>query len=148
MLRNIASIAHGYIIWRYLVYRYHIKKNDAVLMLPDNNKEWNICGIKFLPSYMEKKMCNRALIFETKKNGRHIDAKFNGDLEFHILKRKQMRDLLSYYCLYRFFDNIVLLFIREPRDNRSEFALKNTSVSLEELICIGIYRLQKVPVNV
>ena len=148
LIRDLWGMIRGYIIWNRLVGRYNIEKNDAVLVLPESDDDWNQCGIKYFPFYMERKGCSRALVFVTRSGVTAVDVQTDERFRVVELDSGKMHDLLGYYCLFRFFNNIVFLCFREPRDNLSEFVLKNTNISLEELICMGIYRLREVPANV
>ncbi len=79
------------------------------------------------------------------KNGVRIKI---GEAKNTLLKRikeKEAEYLLSYYTLFRFSDNLVFFYTKRPQDNRSEFALKHTEVTMDELICLGLYHLREVP---
>lgn len=165
MVKELYHALRGRMIWKRLCGKYGIDSFCVTIVLAEDDALWNACALRYLPAFMKRKSANRALILA--KSGIHIDTG-EGKNEVHTdtgevkngvciktgeakntllkrIKEKEAEYLLSYYTLFRFSDNLVFFYTNRPQDNRSEFALKHTEVTMDELICLGLYRLREVP---
>lgn len=149
MLRDIRKARIGWEIWKRLMKRYRIDYGTVVLLLPETNEEWNNCAIEYLPEYMKRKSAASAIVLVWDRNLlEHLEKEKVHGCRFCFFPKYKMDLLLKYYCLYRFFDNIVFLYLDQPKDNYAKLILEQGTVSLDEMICLGFYNLRRVPDHV
>jgi len=136
----------GRLEWLLLKVKYRINYDKVVLVLPESDEEWNYYALIHLPDYIKRKNAEKAVILLSNQKSYDAATSLFGKnftiVNYSIIK---MNRLLKYYCLYRFFDNIVFFYLNQPQDNLSEIILKQGIVSKEELICLGFYCLRNVP---
>lgn len=143
MVKELYHAFQGRMVWERLCRKYSVNSSCVTIVLVEDDAMWNACALRYLPAFMERKSAKRALVLV--KDGIHIDM---GKLENTALKRIkewEAERLLSYYTLFRFSDNLVFFYMDCPQDNRSKFILKHTEVTMDELICLGLYHLREVP---
>ena len=149
MLYDLRKARLGWTLWKKLMKQYHIDYQTVVLLLPEKDTEWNDCALKYLPDYMERKSASSAVVLVPEKGlGKIVESRNIPGCKPYFFPRYKMGLLLKYYCLYRFFDNIVFLYLDQPRDNLSRLILEQGTVNVEEMICLGFYNLRRVPHHV
>ena len=52
-------------IWRRLKIKYRINYDCVVIILTEQDEEWNKTALKYLPDYMKRKSAKKALVFYT-----------------------------------------------------------------------------------
>jgi hypothetical protein len=140
----------GRCIWINEKRRLHITYDDVVILLSEDDGEWNRQALLLLPHYMKRKGARRAIIFASE----NISMEFvkrntsgvNIVLEEVNLEKQHL--LNRYYCLRRFFDNIVFFFLDYPKDNNAREIIENDNISKRELIALAFYVLRCVPEEV
>lgn len=50
-------------IWRRLKIKYRIDCDCVVIILTEQDEEWNKTALKYLPDYMKRKSAKKALVF-------------------------------------------------------------------------------------
>lgn len=143
MVKELYHAFQGKRIWECYCRKYSISNSCVTIVLMEDYALWNACAIRYLPAFMKRKSAKRALILV--KNGLHIDISEVRNAVLKRIKEKDAERLLNYYTLFRFSDNLVFFYTNRPQDNRSEFILKHTEITMDELICLGLYRLREVP---
>ena len=137
---------HGRNIWGRLKIKYRINYDCVVIILTEQDEEWNKTALKYLPDYMKRKSAKKALVFYTENcTLKYLEPYMTDNIQTFKMKELQVRRLLRYYCLYRFFDNVVFFSLEEPKDNNSREILSHEEITKEELICLGFYCLRCVP---
>lgn len=143
MVKELYHAFRGRMIWERLCRKYSVKSSCVTIVLAEDNAPWNACALRYLPAFMGRKSANRALILV--KNGIHIDRNAVLYAALNWITEKEAEYLLNYYTLFRFSDNLVFFYTNRPQNNQSEFTLKYTDVTMDELVCLGLYRLREVP---
>lgn len=137
---------HGRNIWKWLKIKYRINYDCVVIILTEQDEEWNKLALKYLQDYMKRKSAKKALIFYTGNcTLKYLEPYMTDNIQMFKMKELQVRRLIRYYCLYRFFDNIVFFSLEEPKDNNGREILSNGKITKKELICLGFYCLRYVP---
>lgn len=146
MVSALFQAFQGRSIWRCLKLKYHIDYECAVIMLPEDNVEWNRCALIYLEDYMKRKNVNKAFVFLMEESEiKDLEDYITDCIQPLKIKRIQMDLLYRYFCLYRFFYNIIFFYLDSIGDNHSKEILNNGKISKEELICLGFYCLRGVP---
>lgn len=135
----------GILIWKHLVRKYQINDKCVVIVLPENDKDWNECALKYLPFYIKRKRASRSLLISAK--GVLSSTNWDAD-KIVFFSDDKIRCLMQYYMLWKFFPGIVFFYRSFPQDNISDQILSKSQVTIEELICYGFYRLREVPSDV
>lgn len=140
----------GPLLWLFLKTKYHIDYKTVVIMLPERNIEWNDTALCYLNDYMKKKKADHSVIFCADKVYMEecLSKGICVDNHFYYYTKLKMQRLMDYYCLHQFSDKIVFFYLNYPHDNKSQYVLDSTEVSIDELICHSFYRLRKVPEHV
>jgi len=137
-------------LWNSIKTGFGINNNTVVIVLPENNSMWNEAALKYLPDYLKRKNADNAVVLTTENT--FIEKMGSGEksdiVSFHKISSESLKSLMDYYCLHRFFDKIVFFYLDYPQDNRSSFILNATEVTMDELVCLGFYRLREVPAHV
>ena len=141
---------HEAFTWHQIRRKYNIDENTVVVALPEKHCDWNEIAIKYLPDYIKRKNADRAVVLvvdETIVDKRRTEC--NSDLVlYRLIEPECLKKLMKYYSLHRFFDKIVFFYLEYPKDNKSSFILNSTEVTMDELVCLGFYRLREVPSHV
>ena len=137
-------------LWFSFKKKYHFDDNTVVIMLPENNKQWNDLAIYYLDGYMKRKNVDHSFVFCADKQYLEECILNNKRENYHFsyCDKWKMQRLMDYYCLHQFSDKIVFFYLNYPHDNKSQYILDSTEVSIDELICHSFYRLRKVPEHV
>lgn len=136
----------GWKLWHSMKRKYHINYEKVIIIMSEDDDEWNRMALLHLPDYMERKNVREAVIFLTENIDRDSIKRLAGEnVELATISKECVWYLNKYYCLYRFFDNIVFLSLDMPKDNNGREILGNGVISKEELICLGFYFLRRVP---
>ena len=146
MIHQLIQAFKGFLTWKHLVRKYNINDRCVVIVLPEDDDEWNECALKYLPSFMKRKSANRSLVIF--KQAVDMARTVLPDSEVGALAEEKIRFLMQYYLLWKFFPGIVFFYRSFPRDNITEQILSKSRVTIEELICLGFYRLREVPSDV
>ena len=140
----------GRFSWTRLCKKYKINDHTVVVFFPESNKEWNSTALHYLPDFLKRKKTDHAIVFFSKENDIETITSFQLGSEFRCaqISTNQMKLLMDYYCLHRFSDKIVFFYLDYPKDNCSIKILEKTDVTMDELVCLGFYRLREVPSHV
>ncbi len=144
-MNRVFSIVLGFLDWRKAVRKYHIDNKTVVLFLPENVTEWNKTALKYLPQFMSRKKANRAVVLVHQSCRIEKTSPKGKEILFEYVKGTYIKNIMAYYTLHRFSDKVVFFYLDYPRDNYSKIILRETEVSMDELICLGLYRLREVP---
>lgn len=151
MLREVRKARMGWHIWKNMMRRLRIDYDTAVLVLPESDETWNECALRYFPDYVRRKSAKRSFIMvkdremAEKIRNMGIDV---ANLKVLSMAKFKMDLLLKYYCLHKFFDNIVMMYLDEPHDNDTRRILQQGIVSMDEVVCLCFYQLREVPKHV
>lgn len=145
-MQGIKKAWYGRKIWRRLKKKYHINYTKVVIILNENNEEWNQYALLHITDYMKQKSASKAIVIYTENVPyTHIEKYCQKD--FYIIKEQEEKILYlnKYYVFARFFDNIVFVSLSYPKDNNANEIIHNGIITKEELICLGFYNLRMIP---
>lgn len=151
MLREVRKARLGWHLWKKMMKKYRLGYDTAVLLLPEKDESWNECALRYFPDYARRKSASRSFIFardgETVAKIKAMDIGLE-NCDVINMSRFKMDLLLKYFCLHKFFDNIVMMYLDEPHDNDTRRILQQGIVSMEEAVCLCFYQLREVPKHV
>ena len=139
----------GRLVWRSLKRKFNIDYNKVVIVMPEKDKAWNMCAIKYLPHFMKRKNAQEVVLLVPCDTANDL-SDFNDDrIKVQIISQQEVTWLFCYYLMYKFFDNIVFLYLDEPeKDNKCRIAMERCNISMDEIICLCFYKLRQVPNHV
>ena len=139
----------GRAIWQSLKNEYNIDYDKIVLVMPEKDEAWNSCALKYLPDFMKRKNAKGAIVCISDAGQGNFSDIFAENIKVHKMSPTEIARLFRYYCMYKFFDNIVFLYLDKPiRDNKSRYAMEKCNISMDELICLCFYKMRQVPSHV
>lgn len=153
MLRETLHVLHGYMIWQGLRLRSGIGKKTVVLALAGDNERLDFFAQVHLKDFMDRKYAKKAVILYTRKEeptGEKSDQrKFSAGgmtcvRRFHM-SAEHMRCLYDYYSFYKCSDKLVFTYTDCPVGNCLGRVMRETEITEEEAVCLGLYRLKEVP---
>ena len=149
MWREFLHAWKGRSIWYSLKRKYDIDYDKIVIILPEKDSELNMCAIKYVPYFMARKNVCEVIICTFSENIIDTSCLENMTVRIHIMSSEEMELLFCYYRMYKFFDNIVFLYLEGSMDKTNYLnALKRWNITLDELICLCFYKLRRVPEHV
>ena len=146
MLKIVFNIWKGKMVWHVLKIQHRINYEKVVLVLKEDDNDWNRCAILHLQDYMRRKSVDKAVVLHSPNIKAETLPGLSGEnIKAVRLSIKNMQYLTDYYCCYRFYDNIAFCFKNSPQDNNAEEILEKGEISKEELICLAFFHLRCVP---
>lgn len=147
MIKRTIALLYGLIIWKFICIKYRINHDSVVLFLTDENEKIDYYALAHLESYMDLKKANKALVFyksettlsNVKKNNFEKNVKF---VKYNV---RNIEMMYTTFCFYKYFENVVFTYLDTPKDNLILKLLNETEVNEEEIVCLGLYVLRRVP---
>ena len=130
--------------------RYHVNEKKAVLVLVNDNRRLDAYALAHLEHFMNRKYVGEAVILFSgedvcrliqKARKRYIMA----PVRLCRWPRERIERLYRYYSFYKFSDKIVFTYTDRPKENRLGRVLRETQITEEEAVCLGLYRLRSIP---
>ena len=159
MLREMLGVLYGCMIWQGLRLRFGIGGRTVVLALVGDNKRLDFFARVHLKDFMDRKCARTAVILYTyreKRSGKESEGKkpdwkrhLAGDSIYarvHHMSAGNMEYLYDYYSFYKCSDKLVFTYTDQPADNCLGRILRETEITEEEAVCLGLYRLKEVPI--
>lgn len=147
MLREMLRILHGALIWKVFCTCFRISQQTVVLVLVHDQERLDDYALVYLGDYMDRKYAKQAVIL-------FYDKKIYGQIKRMHLEmpvrmcrwpEERIEKLYAYYSFYKFSDRIVFTYTDRPEDNQLGKMLRETDIGEEEAVCLGLYRLRRVP---
>lgn len=147
MLREILRVFHGVLIWKVFCMRFRIAQQTVVLVLVHEQECLDHYALVHLEDYMKRKYAKQAVIlFYDKKTYGQI-KRMHWKMTVRVCRwpEERIEKLYDYYSFYKFSDRIVFTYTDMPEDNQLGKILRETDIGEEEAVCLGLYRLRRVP---
>lgn len=150
MFREILSVLQGALIWQIFCIQYHVNEKKAVLVLVNDNRRLDAYALAHLEDFMDRKYAEGTILLFSDENVRRLIQKagktyIKAPARLCRWPKKRIEKLYRYYSFYKFSDRIVFTYTDSPKDNRLGRALRETQITEEEAVCLGLYRLRKIP---
>lgn len=141
------KLVKGDLLWKYLRLRYAINDTTVVLFLTGENPKIDEYALKYLGLVMERKRCNRAVIFV--KNEELLclaKEKINTTIKTDVRKitATQIMAVYNWYRVVRFDKNLFFTFTDRTKDNMLGKFIRETEINEKDAVCLAIYNFRKV----
>lgn len=149
MIREMVSVLRGAVVWQMMRLRFGIDDKTVVLILTGDNRELDRYALLHLRDYMDRKFAKKAVVICQDKETYEGtgSASLPEEVKLCEWSRKRVEKLYVFYSFYLFSDKIVFTYTDSPKDNLLGRLLRETVVGEEEAVCLGLYRLRKVPLK-
>ncbi len=147
MLKEIIAVFQGALLWTIFQMRFRINEKKVVLGLVNHRKRLDDYALAHLEAFMKRKYTKEAVIvFSDKEVCSQIRRlKLSIPIRRCYWTEDKIKKLYRYYSFYKFSDKIVFTYTDYPEENQLGRLLRETSIGEEEAVCLGLYRLRRVP---
>lgn len=134
--------------WLYLKETYRIDKNTYIILFPEEKTQCNQYILKYLPEFSKKVNANRIILLsydeEILKANIHCS-----DIVYEIVfwNRAAADELMAYYSIQRFSDNLLIASLNQPKGRNGENLIGINGITEEEVVSIGILGIRGVNKN-
>lgn len=138
-------IKKDYELWEKFQIRYALDK-DVVLMLANDNLEFDLGAVAYLKTYMKRNMKENAHIFYFSEKSEELLNNMADDIKIavHKIKEEDLKSLYELYSFYKFYNHIFFTYTNYPKDNLLGRVLRETDISEREAVCLALYKFRKV----
>lgn len=149
MVRQSIEVIKGYFIWSLLKWKEHLDYKKVVLALTGENESVDDYALRYLDYVMERKSAEQALILVSDENTakKVLLYDYRHEVKTKIVSVKKMELIYKWHCLDRFYKNLIFTYVRTNKDNLLERFLNETEINEEDVVCLALYNLRKIPVK-
>jgi hypothetical protein len=133
--------------WKKLVKKFGIKKKQIyVLLFPERDKDLNEQALIHLNDLIANRLAEGVVILSV-DGALDKDVNAYSDKIIAIIKypEKKAGYLLKYYTLYKFSEKFIIISLTRPEGNAAFKAIGINGVNIEDIVCLGLYKLRHVP---
>ena len=143
--KDVDRIKKYYELWKEFQIKYILKK-DVVLMLANDNLEFDRSAVTYLKIYMKRNMKENAHIFYFSERTEELLTSIADDVKIavHKINEEDLKSLYDLYSFYKFYDYIFFTYTNYPQDNLLGRVLKETDISEREAVCLALYNFREV----
>ena len=141
------KLVKGDLLWKYLRLRYAINDTTVVLFLAGENPKIDEYALKYLGLVMERKGCNRVVIFvENEELFSFAKGKLNSSTNADVRKitTAQIMAVYNWYRVVRFNKNLFFTFTDRTKDNLLGKFIRETEINEKDAVCLAIFNFRKV----
>lgn len=141
------KLVKGDLLWKYLRLRYAINDTTVVLFLAGENPKIDEYALKYLGLVMERKGCNRVVIFvENEELFSFAKGKLNSSTNADVRKitTAQIMAVYNWYRVVRFNKNLFFTFTDRTKDNLLGKFMRETEINEKDAVCLAIFNFRKV----
>ncbi|GAA4725979.1 hypothetical protein [Brevibacillus fulvus] len=132
--------------WKRLLKQYEMRQRQIyVLLMPEHDWELNEQALLHLDDFIDRRFAEGVVILAM--DDRVVQAApAYSDRIIAVRKypEKLARYLLKYYCFYKFTDKFIIVSMTQPQGNRGSMIVGKSGVTVEDVVCLGIYNLRSV----
>lgn len=116
--------------------------------MTNENSKVDYYALLHLNDFMNRKYANEAIVIIDSKKAYQLvkKASLPSCVKLYQCSRKIIQLIYQYYSFYQCSDKLVFTYTNHPKDNQLGRVLRETSINEEEAVCLGLYRLRKIPV--
>lgn len=141
------KLVKGDLLWKYFRLRYAINDTTVVLFLTGENPKIDEYALKYLGLVMERKGCNRVVIFvENEELFSFAKGKLNLSINADVRKitTAQIMAVYNWYRVVRFNKNLFFTFTDRTKDNLLGKFIRETEINEKDAVCLAIFNFRKV----
>lgn len=141
------KLVKGDLLWKYLRLRYAINDTTVVLFLTGENPKIDEYALKYLGLVMERKGCNRVVIFVENEElfcfaKEKLNATIKADVE--MITVAQIMTIYNWYRVVRFNKNLFFTFTDRTKNNLLGKFIRETEINEKDAVCLAIFNFRKV----
>lgn len=144
---KLLSCLKGCCYWKELK-KQHARIHDSVLVLvPDADPLFCNQCIIHLGDYLNKVSVKKGIIMHSHFSLEQTDMVkklYGNDVTVVRLSEKRINDLHKFYLIDRFHPFVIFADTKHPIYNPSISIIEKSHISVEELVCLGIYNLRAI----
>lgn len=145
ILEQIWEAVKGKCLWSLVKIKGRVDQDTVVIFLLEEDDELNYYALLHLPDYVKRKLCDKAVIVSRPELFYDIGCNIDLAITHLTMKEKKIEYILKYYCLVKFYDKVVFVSLNRPESNHGNMIVGKHGVTKEDIICLGLYCLRKVP---
>lgn len=148
MIKQSIDAIKGQLIWSNLMRKESLDDKKIVLVLTGENDRVDEYALKYLDDVIDRKYAEEALVIAAdEKMTEKIDQyTYSHPVKTRILPPKKVGLIHKWYCLDKlFFRNLIFTYVRTNKDNLLERFLQETDVDEEDVVCLALYNLTRIP---
>lgn len=134
--------------WRKLVNKFNIKnKQIYVLLFSEIDQELNKQAILHINDLITNRIADGVIILSV-EGAIDTNISANSDRIFAIINypAKKAEYLMKYYTLCKFSEKFIIVSLNRPEGNIAYKAIGINGINIEDMVCLGLYKLRNVPV--
>lgn len=140
--RKLRKLRFAQMEWDLLWPSLNYVENDCIVLFPEDNREVNIYGMKYLDTYLQRRCSENAIILTSDSFVKKTILEYSEHVKKVIyIEKEKMERFIGLYELYIFAPNLVVVSLQFPfcRNALGQIGIKHTTV--EQLIAIGVYSI-------
>lgn len=147
MIRQSVEVIKGYFIWQMMKWKNHLDDRTVVLVLTGENEKVDRYALKYLDYVIERKSAEKALIITPKEENTQKVFQYNYKYEIKAkaISSRNIELIYRWHCQGRFYKNLIFTYVRTNKDNLLERFLNETEINEEDVVCLALYNLRKIP---
>lgn len=141
---SIEKAYNGRKLWLDIFEKYKLSDRDYVILMPSLNSEYNYYALLHLDEFVRKVKAEKIIILTYDDRVQSTGKLFTNRIhDICYFSRENMELLMKFYCLYMFTDKLIIVSLEEPEGRSGKQLIGKKGITLEEIIAIGIYGLEK-----
>lgn len=138
---NLIAAYRGWWCWHRVICAKDVD-NTAIILFPSNDMEINYLGLLYLDQMLDLRKFDNAIILTDNEIIKKSSNLFsNRILNVLDVSRRNIDDLIQFYCLYEFDKRFIVASIDDPHGRNGSRMLGKKGITKEEIFVIGIYKL-------
>lgn len=133
--------------WIKISNKFDIKnKQIFVLLFPEKDSALNEKALIYLNEFIENRIAEGVVILSVDERVAKVARNYS-DKIIDIIKypEKRAKYLMKYYTFYKFSEKLIIVSLTQPEGNIAYKAAGTNGVTIEDIVCLGIYTLRRVP---
>lgn len=125
--------------WLKLAAEHEIDRDTYVILFPEEETKCNAYVLKYLPDFATARKAKKLLLLSHDKTIANADIKCADTIcESVVWSRKQAEELMAYYTMQFFTNNLIIASLDEPKGRKGRNIIGVNGVTEEETVAVGI----------
>ena len=115
---------------------------DFVIIFPSKNREYNLYGMKYLDTFLQRQNGGQAVIITNDSFVKNFVELYSDNVKKILcVEERQLNNLVNLYQLYKFEPNLVIISLDKPFCRNASGLVGVKNITIEQMIAIGIYSI-------
>lgn len=138
---RIEAAKRGRKCWLEFIEKYDITAKQYVILLPDDNKDYNRPALKYLPEFLEKRGITTAYVLTWDKWTLETGKELSEGITMVKCNKQEIQDIIQLYCLYEFAPNIIIASLDQPSGRKGNGIIGKKNLENDEVFAGIVYSL-------